>query len=149
MKSVFTGILFLIIWQSVAAQETSTQSSQPDIFQAALMMKYPDASDVLWWPNSKGKIASFKSGGRYLESSFNEKGGWIYSSVPIEFEELPQPAIDTLMKGTFKNWQKGSTSHVVSSDGRDYYKILVYSPEWDEFELNFDRDGHRLEEVLH
>ncbi|HAH59572.1 MAG: hypothetical protein KUL83_02755 [Lentimicrobium sp.] len=150
MKRIFTGIIFLAVWQSVIVAQTEVTSPNKthDVFQAALILKYPDASEVIWSPNYEGRSVSFKSEGQYIESVFDEKATWICTLIPAELEQLPQPAKDTLVNGSFKTWQKGSVYYVKSSEIQDYFKILVYSPDWHELELNYDLTGKSIEAGL-
>lgn len=115
---------------------------KPDnIFRTSLLARYPDAAEEQWSENYDGKSVSFKSGGAYIEALFNEKGQWMCTFNPIEFEALPQAARDSLTGGTYKSWQKGSAYYVEAPGIKAYYKIFVYSFDWYELELNFDITG--------
>ena len=124
----------------VTAQSISSLKPD-DIFRTSLLARYPDATEEQWSDNYDGKSVSFKSGGAYIEAIFNQKGHWMCTFSPIEFEALPQAARDSLTTGTYKSWQKGSAYYVEAPGIKAYYKIFVYSVDWNELELNFDTTG--------
>lgn len=141
-------ILILIIsfgYNTVNGQNTNKglESLTPQV-KAAFQKKYASASEENWTMVDNNIIISFKSGNDFYDAFFDEKGTWLRSELAILFGQLPKPVQDSLTSGEFSSWEKGSVYKVELPGSEENYKIFVYSKDWNEMEVNFDKSGKRI-----
>jgi hypothetical protein len=141
-------ILILIIsfgYNTINGQITSKglESLSPQV-KAAFQKKYASTSEENWTIVDNTIIISFKSGNDFYDAFFNEKGTWLRSELAILYTQLPKLVQDSLTSGEFSNWEKGSVYKVDLPGSDENYKIFVYSKDWNEMELNFNKSGKRI-----
>jgi len=115
----------------------------PEI-KTAFEKKYASASEENWVRVDHSILISFRSGNEYYDAFFDEKGKWLRTETAIRFEQLPKIVQDSLKTGEFSTWQKGSVLKVELPGAAENYRIYVYSKDWNEMEVNFDKSGKRI-----
>jgi len=112
--------------------------------RTAFEKKYASTSEENWARVDNSILISFRSGNEYYDAFFDEKGKWLRTETAIRFEQLPKNVQDSLKTGEFSSWQKGSVLKVESPGAAENYRIYVYSKDWNEMEVNFDKTGKRI-----
>lgn len=112
--------------------------------KATFSKKYPATSEENWAVIDQSVLVSFKSGVDYFDAFFDENGKWLRTEKAILFDQLPKVLQDSLKTGEFSTWEKGSVFDVALPGDSGIYKIFVYSKDWNEMELNFDKTGKRI-----
>lgn len=125
-----------------------THQNEPDIIpveiKTSFCKKYPVTSEENWSVSGQAFQVSFKSGNDYCDAFFDENGKWVMTEKSILYEQLPKAIQDSLKTGEFSSWEKGSVFEVEMPGNSGIFKIFVYSREWNELELNFDKTGKRI-----
>lgn len=116
----------------------------PEI-KTAFQKKYPSTSEESWTIIDKTILISFKTGTEYFDAFFDEKGTWLRTETSILYDQLPQPVRDSLKSGEFSTWEKGSVLKVEYPGTAETYKVYVYSKDWNELEVRFDKSGKRIQ----
>lgn len=116
----------------------------PEI-KTAFQKKYPSTSEESWTIIDKTILISFKTGTEYYDAFFDEKGAWLRTETSILYDQLPQPVRDSLKSGEFSTWEKGSVLKVEYPGTAETYKVYVYSKDWNELEVRFDKSGKRIQ----
>ena len=141
-------LLCIIIFSaglSVSGQAThSGLDKLPPEIKAAFTKRYTITSEEIWTVNDQNIVVSFKSGNDNFDAFFSDKGKWLRTEKSILFDQLPKVLKDSLKTGEFSKWEKGSVFEVELPEAKKNFKIFVYSKEWDEMELNFDKTGKRI-----
>ena len=137
-------VLFSAFTPALGQVNNSGLDKLPPEIKSAFTAKYVETSEISWSEIDQEVIISFKSGGNYYDAFFDEKGKWIRTETAIELKQLPQPIMDSLKNGEFATWQKGSIFEVKLPGNVSNYKIFVYSKDWNEMEINFDKNGKRI-----
>ncbi|KAF0199429.1 MAG: Uncharacterized protein FD166_552 [Bacteroidetes bacterium] len=112
--------------------------------RTAFEKKYASTSEENWVRVDNSILISFRSGDEYYDAFFDEKGKWLRTETAIRFEQLPKNVQDSLKTGEFSSWQKGSVLKVELPGAAENYRIYVYSKDWNEMEVNFDKSGKRI-----
>ncbi len=112
--------------------------------RTAFSKKYAVSSEENWARVDHSILISFRSGNEYYDAFFDEKGKWLRTETAIRFEQLPKIVQDSLKTGEFSTWQKGSVLKVELPGAAENYRIYVYSKDWNEMEVNFDKSGKRI-----
>ena len=115
----------------------------PEI-KSAFIAKYSGTSEISCSVIDQEVLVSFKSGDEYYDAFFDQKGKWLRTETAIVFDQLPNAIQDSLKNGEFATWQKGSIFEVKLPGNVSNYKIFVYSKDWNEMEINFDKNGKRI-----
>ncbi len=146
----FTAIFVLILIISFGYNTVNGQGNNKGIKDLSPQVKtafqkiYSSTSEENWTIVDNTILISFKSGNDFYDAFFNEKGTWLRSELAILFTQLPKQIQDSLTSGEFSNWEKGSVYKVDLPGSDENYKIFVYSKDWNEMELNFDKSGKRI-----
>jgi len=137
--------LFLSIGISAIGQvnHRGLDKISPEV-KASFSKKYPATSEEIWTNIDHSVMISFKSGLDYYDAFFNKSGKWLRTEKAILFDQLPKNIQDSLNASEFNTWEKGSVYKVEMPGISESYKIYVYSKDWNELELDFDKTGKRI-----
>jgi hypothetical protein len=140
-----TIILLVSVFFTANAQirNLGLDKLSPEI-KTAFQKKYPSTSEESWTIINKTTLISFKTGTEYYDAFFDEKGTWLSTETSILYDQLPQPVRDSLKSGEFSTWEKGSVLKIEYPGAAENYKVYVYSKDWNEMEVRFDKTGKRI-----
>ena len=148
MRTCRLGLLFILMFAAAFICEAQVSgkgiSSLPEKVKPAFIAKFPKSSELIWSASENTIWASFKDGNDYFDAYFKDSGEWLKTEHVIEEKLLPKAVLDSLKSGEFKTWQTGSVYKVELPGNDSIFKLFVYSPDWYEMELNFDKNGKRL-----
>jgi len=147
-QSFFVTLVFISLLfnsRQAKAQDIAEKDVPPDV-QKAFSKKYLEHSDVYWMIKDGFYLVSFKTGKEYLDACFSAKGKWINTLRIIEFASLPKAVADSLRTSHFGGWDVGNTYSVEAPGKPVSYRMYVYSPSWDELELNYEANGQLIVE---
>lgn len=142
------ALLFIVMLGSIGnvnAQNTfSGAKNLPSKTRLAFQGKYKESSDINVTLLNHLIVISFKQGDDYKEAFYDKEGKWLRTESPIELDSLPKTVKKTLYNKEFEPWHKGSASIIESSSKKYKYKVYLYSSDWYELELLFDKKGNRV-----
>ncbi len=149
MKTNLKALAFILLVSVFFTANAQTQISDleklaPEI-KTGFRKKYPSTSEESWTRIDKTILISFKTGTEYYDAFFDEKGAWLSTETSILYDQLPQPVRDSLKSGEFSTWEKGSILKVEYPGAAENYKVYVYSKDWNELEVRFDKSGKRIQ----
>ena len=149
MKTNLKALAFILLVSVLFTANAQTQISgleklAPEI-KTGFQKKYPSTSEESWSRIDRTILISFKTGTEYYDAFFDEKGTWLSTETSILYDQLPQPVRDSLKSGEFSTWEKGSVLKVESPGSVENYKVFVYSKDWNEMEVRFDKTGKRIQ----
>ncbi|HPG32630.1 MAG: PepSY-like domain-containing protein [Lentimicrobiaceae bacterium] len=143
-----TALVLLIIMASgltVSGQIPHTGLEKiPEGIKTAFTKKYATASEINWLLSDGLYVISFKAESDYLDAFYDAQAKWVKTEKAVLFNQLPKTMQDSLKAGEFGTWEKGSAYQVDLPGSIINYKIFVYSKDWNEMELIFDKTGKRL-----
>lgn len=148
MKKYLKPLAFILIVSACFTTNAQTQNKDIDKLmpevKTAFSKKFPTTTVESWMKLDKAILVVFKSGDDYSDAFFDEKGAWLRTETSILYNQLPQAVRDSLKTGEFSTWEKGSVFKV-ELPADENYKIYVYSKDWNEMEVNFDKSGKRIQ----
>lgn len=146
IKSRMLALIFILVFSITSNGQTHQKGLDklPADIKASFINKYPASSEENWSLTEHTILISFKSGNDYCDAFFDEKGKWQRTEKSILYDQLPKAIQDSLNTGEFSSWEKGSVYEVELPGTSGNFKIYVYSKDWNEMELNFDKRGKRL-----
>ncbi|MHC1778030.1 MAG: PepSY-like domain-containing protein [Lentimicrobium sp.] len=144
LQSIAIILLVSVFFTANAQTQVSGLEKLAPEIKTAFRKKYPSSFEESWTRVDKTILISFKTGNDYYDAFFDEKGVWLSTESSILYDQLPQPVRDSLKSGEFSNWEKGSVLKVELPGAEDNYKVYVYSKDWNEMEVRFDKTGKRI-----
>lgn len=120
MKYLF--MLALIVSTSIACYAKVTP---PQAVLSAFAQKFPKATKVTWWKESKTEFeAEFTENGVKHSANFSETGKWLETETAVDFNSFPEK-----VKAIFNAQHKGAKIHetakIEKADGTVIYEIEI------------------------
>ncbi|MEP7268876.1 MAG: PepSY-like domain-containing protein [Saprospiraceae bacterium] len=100
-------------------------SKPPEAVLNAFDKKFPDAAEVKWSKEGDHNfVANFFMDDKGYSALFSDKGKWISTEIPIEFEELPQKVQDNFNK-SYDPGKIKAIYKIEPSSGKLKYEIEI------------------------
>ncbi len=148
MRKYFWFLLWMVLFSAftpaIGQVKNAGLDKLPPEIKSAFIAKYAETSEISYSVIDQEVLVSFKSGDEYYDAFFDQKGKWLRTETAIVFDQLPNAIQDSLKNGEFATWQKGSIFEVKLPGNVSNFKIFVYSKDWNEMEINFDKNGKRI-----
>jgi len=122
---------------------TSAQTKAPIAVENALRQHFPGATAIKWHKeNAHEYEAEFLNEGKKMSANFTDKGVWIETETPVNFNELPASVKDAFIN-SHKNCKPKSASKIDLVDGTMKFEIEFISAK-KTHEILYTNDGKEI-----